>query len=116
MAALAIVVVLAIPVAVLIALLRLVTVLEMRRQALGSRQIALTDAIHGALGPVVAPVVRRGRSGWIGVLPVAAGDPDVARMVEIAQAELGRIRRRVAPAARRRRLRSLPRTGRGSPR
>jgi hypothetical protein len=89
MTALAIAVVLAIPVVVLVALLRLVNVLEARRQQVISRQIALTDAIHSALGPVVAPIVRRGRGGWIGVLAVPTGHPDVGLMVEIAQAELG---------------------------
>jgi hypothetical protein len=54
-----------------------------------ARQIALTDAIHGVLGPVVAPIVRRGRRGWVGVLAVPAGDPHIKLMVEIAQAELG---------------------------
>jgi hypothetical protein len=33
--------------------------------------------------------VRRGRRGWIGVLPVASGHPHINLMVEIAQAELG---------------------------
>lgn len=89
MTALAIAVVLAIPIVVLIGLLHLVTVLEQRRLQVISRQIALTDAIHGALGPVVAPIVRRGRSGWIGILAVRPGDPHVGLMVEIAQAELG---------------------------
>ena len=89
MAALAIVVVLAIPVAVLIALLRLANVMHARREQVIARQIALTDAIHRVLGPVVAPVVRRGRRGWIGVLPVASGHPHISLMVEIAQAELG---------------------------
>lgn len=89
MTALAIVVVLAIPVAVLVALLQLANVLEARRRQVVSRQIALTDAIHGALGPIVAPIVHRGRSGWIAVLAVPAGHPHVGVMVEIAQAELG---------------------------
>jgi hypothetical protein len=89
MTALAIAVVLAIPLLVLVVLPRLVDRRAQRRQQVVLRQIALTDAIHSALGPVVAPVVRRGRHGWIGVLSVPAGDPHVARMVEIAQKELG---------------------------
>jgi hypothetical protein len=89
MTALAIAVVVAIPIMVLVALLRLASVLEARRQQVVFRQIALTDAIHAALGPVVAPVVRRGRRGWIGVLAVPAGHPDINLMVQIAQAELG---------------------------
>jgi len=89
MTAVAIAVVLAIPVAVLVALLRLANVVHARREQVVARQIALTDAIHRVLGPVVAPVVRRGRRGWIGVLPVASGHPHINLMVEIAQAELG---------------------------
>jgi hypothetical protein len=89
MTALALGVVLAIPILGLITLLRLTTVLERRREQVIARQIALTDAIHRVLGPVVAPIVRRRRGGWTGVLPVAAGEPDVGLMVSIAQAELG---------------------------
>jgi hypothetical protein len=89
MTAVAIFLVLAVPVAALIGLLRLATVLERRREQVVARQVALTDAIHGVLGPVVAPVVRRGRRGWVGLLAVSAGDPNLGRMVEIAQAYLG---------------------------
>ena len=89
MTALAVVVVLGIPVAALLALLRLATVLEQRREKVVARQVALTDAIHAALGPVVAPVVRRGRGRWVGVLAVPAGHPHVGLMVDIAQAQLG---------------------------
>lgn len=90
MLALAIVTVLAIPLLAVLGLLRLVTVLDARRTAVINRQIALTDAIHGVVGPVVAPTVRRGRRGrWVGVLPVPAGHPQLGLMVEIAQAELG---------------------------
>lgn len=89
MTAVAIVVVVAIPVACLIGLLRLATLLERRRDAIISRQVALTDAIHATLGPVIAPVVRRGRGGWIGVLPVPIGHPQIGLMVQIAQMSLG---------------------------
>ena len=89
MTAVAIVVVLGIPVAGLIALLRLATVVERRRQAVISRQVALTDAIHATLGPVIAPIVRRGRGRWVGVLPVPIGHPQIGLMVEIAQSSLG---------------------------
>jgi hypothetical protein len=89
MTALAIVVVLAVPVAGLLVLLRLATVLEQRREKVVAQQVALTDAIHAALGPVVAPVVRRRRGGWIGVLAVPVGHPQIGLMVEIAQAQLG---------------------------
>jgi len=89
MTALVTLVVLTIPVLALVTLLRLVTIRQARRAQVVARQIALTDAIHRVLGPVVAPVVRRGRHGWIGVLAVPAGYADVALMIEIAQAELG---------------------------
>ena len=109
MTALAIAVVLAIPVAALVALLRLTNVLEQRRAQVVSRQIALTDAIHAVLGPVVAPVVRRRRGEWVAVLAVPAGHPDIGLMVDIAQTELGPgsqivlVDVRPAPAPRRRR-------------
>lgn len=89
MTAVAIVVVLAVPIAAVLALLRLATVLERRREQVIARQVALTDAIHGVLGPVVAPCVRRDRGGFIGVLAVPRGHPHVGLMVEIAQAQLG---------------------------
>ena len=89
MAALAVVVVVAIPVTVVLGLLLLATVVERRREQVIARQVALTDAIHRVMGPVVAPVVRRGRGGWIGVLAVPAGQPDLGLMVAIAQAQLG---------------------------
>ena len=90
MTALAIVVVLAIPVLALVALLRLATALEERRARTIARQVALTDAIHAELGPLVAPLVRRGRHGsWVGVLAVPPGHPEIGHMVAIAQAQLG---------------------------
>jgi hypothetical protein len=90
MVALDIVVVLVIPVAAVVGLLKLVDALERRRVEVVSRQIAVTDAIHGAIGPVVAPFVRRGRHGaWIAILAVPPGHPQTGLMVEIAQAELG---------------------------
>jgi hypothetical protein len=90
MVALAVVVVLAIPLVVLIGLLRLVDARQRRREEAIARQIVLTDAIHADLGPVVAPVVRRGRGGrFTVVLPVAAGRTDVARIVDVTHATLG---------------------------
>ena len=90
MTALAIAVVLVIPVTVLVGLLQLANVRERRRAEVTARQIAVTDAIHATFGPIVAPVVRRGRHGrWIGVLPVLRGEPHVGAMVDIAQLQLG---------------------------
>ena len=90
MTALAVVTVLALPVAVLVGLLRLVDAVERRRAAVVARQIRLTDAIHAELGPIVAPLVRRGRHGhWVATLAVAPGHPHVGRVIQIAQATLG---------------------------
>jgi hypothetical protein len=90
MAALAVLVVLALPIAALIALLRLASVLEARRAEVVARQIALTDAIHAVLGAVVAPVVRRGRAGrWVATLALAPEQRDIERLVEIARETLG---------------------------
>lgn len=90
MTALAIAVVLVIPIVVLVGLLQLVNALERRRAEVVARQIALTDAIHAELGPVVAPRVRRGRGGrWIAVMAVPPGELEVALMVELARTLLG---------------------------
>jgi hypothetical protein len=90
MTALAIAAVLVIPVLALVGLLRLVDARAERRARVVARQIALTNVIHAALGPVVAPVVRRGRRGkCVAVLPVTPGHPQLARMIELTQAELG---------------------------
>jgi len=90
MNALAFFVVVAVPVAVILALLELANARERRRGAAVAQQIALTDAIHAVLGPVVAPRVRHGRRrGWIAELSVPAGMRDLGLMLEIAQASLG---------------------------
>ena len=90
MIALAIVVVLVFPAAMLVGLLHLANIRERRRSEAISRQIMLTDAIHGELGPVVAPRVRRGRHGrWTAELAVPAGLPQIAVMLDIARASLG---------------------------
>lgn len=107
MTGLAIVVVLAVPVAAVLGLLRLATVLERRREQVIAQQVALTDAIHGVMGPVVAPVVRRGRGGWVGLLAVPAGYPHIALLVEIAQAQLGPAAKIVLVPARSRQLHLL---------
>ena len=90
MTVLALLVVMALPIAALVGLLRLANVLEARRAEVIARQIALTDAIHSVLGGVVAPVVRRGRAGrWIATLPLAPDQRDIERLVEISRATLG---------------------------
>jgi len=60
--------VLAIPIAIVVALFARLDRRERRHGLEIQRQIALTDLIHARLGAVAAPVVRRGRHGWrIGV-------------------------------------------------
>ena len=51
-----------------------------------ARQIAVTDAVHGKLGAIVAPVVRRRLGGrWQLVIPVPFDDLDsVGRVVRAA--------------------------------
>ena len=52
------------PFAVVVALLRLAVRVERARAAIVARQIALTDAIHRDLGPVVSPWVTRRGGRW----------------------------------------------------
>jgi hypothetical protein len=90
MIAVAVLMLVVLPLAVFVGLLRLLDARQRRRADVVARQIALTDAIHAVLGPVVAPLVRRRRGGrWIAVLPVRPGDPELGVMVDIAQATLG---------------------------
>jgi hypothetical protein len=90
MTALAIVVVVLIPAAVILGLLQLANVVERRRATRIARQIALTDAIHAVLGPVVAPRVRRLRRGrFMAELAVPRAMPEMATLLEIARASLG---------------------------
>ena len=56
--------VLASPIAILVALFTRLDRRERRRRVEIERQIALTDAIHARLGAVAAPVVRLRREGW----------------------------------------------------
>ncbi len=80
------VVALLLPVALLTAALLLSTWRERIRLVAAARQIAVTDAIHGELGAIVAPVVRRRLWGrWQLVIPVPFDDLDsVSRVVRAA--------------------------------
>jgi hypothetical protein len=89
MSALAAVLVLGIPVAVLVGLLKLVDALQQRRAAVIARQIEVTDAIHREFGAIVAPIVRRVRGGWRVTLPMDPGRPGAARVVDLAARTLG---------------------------
>ena len=83
-------VVVALPLAGLAALLLLVGRRERAREARIARQVAVTDAIHGELGAVVAPVVTRGAGrGWRVAIAVPFESPAiVGRVVAIAHAAM----------------------------
>jgi hypothetical protein len=82
-------VVLAVPVAGLVALLKVLDFLQRRRAATVARQIEVTDAIHREFGAIVAPTVRRARGGWRVVLPMDARLAEAARVVELVAVTLG---------------------------
>jgi hypothetical protein len=82
-------VVLAVPVAGLIVLLKVVDFLQRRRAATVARQIEVTDAIHREFGAIVAPTVRRARGGWRVVLPMDVRLAEAARVVELVAVTLG---------------------------
>jgi hypothetical protein len=74
------------PIAFVVALLKATDWLHAWRESEVARQIAVTDAIHAELGAVVAPTVRR-RLGnrWQVAIPVPFHDLDtVERVVESA--------------------------------
>jgi hypothetical protein len=74
------------PIALIVALLQLSAWRQRMRLAEVSRQIAVTDAVHAALGAIVSPVVRRKlRRGWRLTIPVPLDRPDtVMQVVEAA--------------------------------
>jgi hypothetical protein len=70
------------PFGLLVAALRLASWRQRVRLAEIARQIAVTDAIHAALGAVVSPVVRRTlRGGWRLTIPVPLDRPDTVMQV-----------------------------------
>jgi len=80
---------LAVPVAGLVALLKVLDFLQRRRAATVARQIEVTDAIHREFGAIVAPTVRRARGGWRVVLPMDVRLAEAARVVELVAVTLG---------------------------
>ena len=83
------------PFALLVAALRLASWRQRVRLGEIARQIAVTDAIHAALGAVVAPVVRRTlRGGWRLTIPVPLDRPDTVTQV------VGAAQRAFSPAER----------------
>lgn len=68
----------AIPLVVIVGLLRLMDRLQRRREAQYARQIELTDAIHREMGAVAAPTVERRRGGgWMVSMRVPLDRPAV---------------------------------------
>ena len=76
------------PIAVIVLLLQLSTWRQRARLAEISRQIAVTDAIHAALGAVVSPVVEKTLwRGWRLTIPVPLDRPEtVMQVVDTAYA------------------------------
>ena len=74
------------PIALMIAALLSMERRARMRLAECARQVAVTDAIHGELGAIVSPVVRRRLGGrWQLVIPVPFDDLDaVGRVVRAA--------------------------------
>jgi hypothetical protein len=75
------------PIAAIIALLRVFDAVARRRDVRVARQIALTDAIHRELGAVAAPVVtRRFGGGWLVRMSAPLDRPGTtAALVRIAE-------------------------------
>jgi hypothetical protein len=89
---LTVLVVVGLPLTSLVSLLLTIGRMERARDTRVARQVALTDAIHRELGPVVAPVIERriGR-GWRVVIAVPFERPAIVeRVVAIAHAALAR--------------------------
>jgi hypothetical protein len=89
MATLTALVILALPAAALIALLKTVDALQARRDARIARQTEVTDAIHREFGAIVAPFVRRMRGGWRVTVTMDPRHPSAARIVELIALTLG---------------------------
>lgn len=74
------------PIALIVGLLQLASWRRRTRLAEIAQQIAVTDAVHAALGAIVSPVVRRtlGR-GWRVAIAVPLDRPDtVSQVIETA--------------------------------
>jgi hypothetical protein len=70
------------PIALIVAALWLSNWRQRLRLTEIARQIAVTDAIHAALGAVVSPVVRRTRwGGWRLTIPVPLDRPEIVTQV-----------------------------------
>ncbi len=79
------------PIALIVGLLQLANWRQRTRLAEITQQIAVTDAVHAALGAIVSPVVRRtlGR-GWRVAIAVPLDRPDtVSQVIETASSAFG---------------------------
>ena len=85
------------PIALMVAALLLVDRSARIRLMECARQIAVTEAIHGELGAVVSPVVRRRfRDRWQLLIPVPFDDLDaVARVVRAAYGAFDAVERKI---------------------
>ena len=74
------------PVVLIVAALSLSSWRQRRRLAEIERQIAVTDAVHAAVGALVSPVVRRSLwGGWRLTIPVPLDRPDtITQILEAA--------------------------------
>jgi hypothetical protein len=77
LALLGVVVVIAIPFALIVGLLLLAGHVQEARAACAARQVAVTDAIHRELGAVVAPWLTRRRGSYRLVIPAPLDRPGV---------------------------------------
>jgi hypothetical protein len=72
----------ALPIVLVLALLRFAARLERREQEAHARQIAVTDAIHRQFGAIVAPTVEpRPHGAWRLTIPVPFERPEVVASV-----------------------------------
>src|SRR5262245_23403565 len=84
-------VVAAIPIGVVVALLRLADRIQRKREHRLARQIELTNAIHREMGAAAAPTVeRRGGGGWLVRMSVPLDRPAVvAAILRVTHQVLG---------------------------
>ena len=86
------------PIGLLVTALQLATWRQRVRLAEVARQIAVTDAIHAALGAVVSPVVRRTLwGGWRLTIPVPLDRSDMVTQVVDAASGAFSVAERTSP-------------------
>ena len=71
-----------VPLLAMVGMLVLAARVQSARDAIAARQVAVTDAIHREVGPVVAPVVRKRAWGpWQVLIPVDFERPALVQAV-----------------------------------